>query len=392
MTIDDTLNAFVQPPGPTLPGAATGPLAGLTFAAKDIFDIAGTVTGCGNPDWVRTHPPAARTAWAIQALLDAGARHVGKTLTDELAFSIDGENHHYGTPVNPRAPGRICGGSSCGSAAAVAGGLVDLALGTDTGGSVRAPASFCGLWGIRPSHGAVPLDGVMKLAPSFDTVGWFARSARLLRATGEVLLPAAAPPSTAPRLLFLADLADALAPDHRRALDAAVVRAEAALGPARTVRLGIDLATDWLPAFQALQWREIWETHGEWIRTERPTFGPGLAERFAAIAGVTDAEVTDARRRRQAITARLHDLLGAAGVLVGPTVPFPPPLVGRPIGQRVADRQKILSFLCPAGLARLPQLSMPLTETPHGPLGLSLTGPPGADRWLTGLAVAIAET
>ena len=184
----DALGAFVPAPQPHIAGAADGPLAGLRFAAKDIFDIAGYVTGCGNPDWARTHGPATAHAPTVSALLDAGAELVGKTVTDELAFSLNGQNFHYGTPTNVNAPGRIPGGSSCGSASAVAGGLVDTALGSDTGGSVRTPASYCGLFGLRPSHGRITLDGVMPLAPSFDTVGWFTRDAGLLRRVGAVLL------------------------------------------------------------------------------------------------------------------------------------------------------------------------------------------------------------
>ena len=161
MIPNDPYNAFCRHTHVELDGASDGPLRGLTFAVKDVFDIAGHRTGNGNPVWLATHAPAARTASAVERLLAAGARVVGKTHTDELAYSLNGENVHYGTPTNPRAPGRIPGGSSSGSAAAVAGGLVDFALGTDCGGSVRLPASYCGIYGIRTSHGLVPADGVV---------------------------------------------------------------------------------------------------------------------------------------------------------------------------------------------------------------------------------------
>jgi len=159
--LEDRFNAFCHATDAYLAGAPDGPLAGLTCAAKDIFDVAGHVTGGGNPDWKATHTAATRTAWAVRALVDAGATMVGKTHTDEITRGIFGENAHYGTPVNPRAPGRVPGGSSSGSAAAVAGGVVDVALGSDTGGSVRVPASFCGLYGIRPTHSRIPLDGLL---------------------------------------------------------------------------------------------------------------------------------------------------------------------------------------------------------------------------------------
>ena len=186
--MDDPLGALVPHGHVEIAGRTAGPLAGVSFAVKDIFDVAGTVTGCGNPDWLAGHGAAERHAPAVQMLLDAGGRLVGKTVTEELAFSAVGINPHYGTPRNSAAPGRVPGGSSSGSAAAVGGGLVALALGSDTGGSVRVPASYNGIYGMRPSHGRISLAGVMPLAPSFDTVGWFARDPQLLATAGRVLL------------------------------------------------------------------------------------------------------------------------------------------------------------------------------------------------------------
>ena len=173
---EDSLNAFCKDSNAYLQGSLKGPLTGLTFAAKDILDIKGYVTGGGNPDWENTHKVAQNTAWAVDILVKAGASMVGKTHTDELTRGILGENAHYGTPINPRAKDRVPGGSSSGSASSVAGGLVDFALGSDTGGSVRIPASFCGLYGIRPTHGRIPLQGILLQAPSYDTIGWFNRN------------------------------------------------------------------------------------------------------------------------------------------------------------------------------------------------------------------------
>ena len=169
-------------------GRPQGPLSGRRFVAKDLFDLSGHTTGAGNPDWLRTHEPAASTATAVTRLLGAGADLIGKSQTDELAFSIFGSNVHYGTPINPQYPDRVPGGSSSGSASLVAAKLVDFALGTDTGGSIRTPSSFCGIYGYRPTHGVIPVDGVIPLAPGFDTVGLLARRADLLRFCGEVLL------------------------------------------------------------------------------------------------------------------------------------------------------------------------------------------------------------
>ena len=160
---------FVPGPQIRIEGRSDGPLAGLTFAAKDLFDVAGQPTGGGNHDWARWHPVPGKHAWAVQTLLNAGATLIGKTITDEVSLGILGENAFDGTPLNPKAPDHVPGGSSSGSASAVASGLCDTALGTDTGGSVRVPASFCGLYGIRPTHGRLPLDGMLPQAPSSAT-------------------------------------------------------------------------------------------------------------------------------------------------------------------------------------------------------------------------------
>ena len=281
-------------------GAAQGPLAGLTFAAKDLFDVAGHTTGSGNPTWLATHPPATATAPAVKALLNAGARLVGKTITDELAFSINGENAHYGTPLNTKAPQRIPGGSSSGSASAVAGGAVPLALGTDTGGSVRVPAAFCGIYGFRPTHGRIPLDGVTPLAPSFDAVGWFTRDADLLERVGRVLLGLQGDEEVRPRSLLLVEDAFAMTePSVRAALGPAIDAVTATLGSPRDVTLSADgLGEGWLNAFRTLQMHEIWRTHGAWITAHKPHFGPGVAERFEA-----SSKVTDRRRPRPTISA-----------------------------------------------------------------------------------------
>ena len=201
----DAINAFVPGPRITIDGAPHGPLRGLTFAAKDLFDVAGHPTGGGNHDWARTHPVPTRHAWAVQTLLDAGATLIGKTITDEVSLGILGENAFDGTPLNTRAPDRVPGGSSSGSAAAVAAGLCDTALGTDTGGSVRVPASFCGLYGIRPTHGRLDLAGMLPQAPSSDTTGWFARDAATFARVSSVLLGEPIPDALPTRLIVAVD-------------------------------------------------------------------------------------------------------------------------------------------------------------------------------------------
>jgi amidase len=387
----DTLGAFVPGPELRIEGTAEGPLKGLDFAAKDIFDIAGFVTGCGNPDWARSHPPATLTAWAVEAWLGAGATLVGKTITDELAYSLNGQNAHYGTPTNVNAPGRIPGGSSCGSASAVAGGLVDLALGSDTGGSIRVPASYCGIYGLRPSHGRVPLGGVMPLAPSFDTVGWFARDAGRLRRAGDALLGEDSAATPLSRLLRADDAFALAAPEAERALAPWVERLEARLGAAAPVVLGEPgggLAA-WMLRFRVLQAREIWAVHGAWIEETRPSFGPEIAERFAWARSVPDADAEAAKPERVTFARRLDELLGADGVICLPAAPGAAPLATTLAEALVEHRGRALSLTCVAGLARLPQVSLPLARVEGCPLALGLIGPHGSDQRLLALAEAL---
>jgi len=199
--ITDTVGAWVPHGRFVVEGQPTGPLAGLRFAAKDLFDVAGHTTGAGNPSWLATHPVATRHSDVVAQLLDAGATLMGKVLTDELAYSLHGDNLHYGTPLNARYPERVTGGSSSGSAAAVTAGLVDFALGTDTGGSTRVPASYCGLWGLRTTHGLVSARGLVPLHPSFDTATWLAADGEVFERVGAVLLPAS---DYTPRRLLVA--------------------------------------------------------------------------------------------------------------------------------------------------------------------------------------------
>ena len=387
--MDDRVGAFLPDGLFDLEGARQGPLRGLTFAAKDIIDVAGRVTGCGNPDWAASHAAATTHAPVVAALLAAGARLAGKTITDELAYSLNGQNFHYGTPTNVNAPGRIAGGSSCGSAAAVAAGLVDLALGSDTGGSVRIPASYCGLFGFRPSHGRVSLDGVMALAPSFDTLGWFAPNATLSRTVGEVLLPDGG--GSAPASLLIAEDAFALMDGEARArLEPWIARLEARLGAARGVEIGEPgggLAA-WMRRFRVIQAREICAQHGAWIAERKPRFGPEIAARLAWAASVEEAEAAEARRMRAEFTARLAGLLGDGALVCLPTAPNIAPRVDADADALALHRDRVLSLTAPAGLAGLPQITMPLAQLSGCPLGLSLMAGPGGDRMLLDFAQA----
>ncbi len=380
----DALNAFCRHTHVTVTGAPVGPLAGLTFGLKDNYDIAGHRTGFGSPDWLATHDAARTSASVATRLCDAGATLVGKTHTEEMTFSLTGENAHYGTPVNPAAPGRVPGGSSSGSAAAVAGGLVDFAIGSDTGGSVRAPASFCGIYGIRPTHGRIPLDGVCPLAPSFDTCGWFARDANMLARVGGVLLGGTA---AAPGSLLRADDAFAFAmPGVSEALELAVQRVEGLLGTAHTVRVSAEGLAAWFDVFRVLQFGEIWDAHGEWVTRVRPTFGPQIKPRFEAAAKSEPTQIARMRVVRADIVSRLELLLAQNAVLLLPTMPDIAPLLHSSPDATVAFRERSLGLLCIAGLGGLPQVSLPFASLNGCPLGLSMIAARGNDEMLLEIA------
>ena len=391
-TINDPLNAFCHDSEAWLAGAPTGSLAGLTFAAKDIFDVVGHVTGCGNPNWKATHAPAEANAWVVQQLVDAGATMMGKTITDELTRGIFGENVHYGTPTNPRAPGRVPGGSSSGSASAVAGELVDFALGSDTGGSVRVPASFCGLYGLRPTHGRIPRDGMLLQAPTFDTIGWFARDADTFARVGAVLLPPQ-PATERPRNLVIAvDAFELAEPPVRAALLAIADTISSLFDSVSTQRLSPTSLTEWSGHQQILQSREAWESIREWIDEVNPAFSFEVSDRYVMGRSITDSQVADGQAGRDAVIARMDEVFAdQQTVMCLPTTVGPAPLVGQPVSERHSLRLRNSALTSIAGNTGRPQLTLPLGVVDGLPVGLSLLGDRGSDEQLMELAREVAR-
>lgn len=373
-----------------LPPSGVGPLDGLRFAVKDLIDVAGAVTGCGNPTWRDTHPAAAVHAVCVEQLLRAGARCVAKTVTDELAFSLVGENHFYGTPLNPRAPARVPGGSSSGSASAVASGLVDIALGTDTGGSVRVPASNCGIFGFRPSHGFVSVAGVMPFAPTFDTVGVLAASADVLARAAKALLACgpgeAAEPATVHLLRDAFEMADE---EVRQALAGALGRLRERFAGRFRETILRDLAGDDLPTcretFCVIQWAEIRSSLGAWIDEVKPVFGPAIAANFALTVGLDRRSVAEAVERRERCYRRLRASLGPRDLVLLPTAPAAAPLKGTLLPRSSAGAgyyPRALALTSIAGIGRLPQVSVPVSDASGAPVGLSLIAAQGEDAFL----------
>ena len=387
---DDPSGAFCRDTHVALRGATTGPLAGLRFAAKDIFDIEGHRTGFGNPTWLETHGPAGATASAVQGLLDAGADLAGKTLTDELAYSLTGENLHYGTPLNPAAPDRVPGGSSSGSASAVAAGLVDFALGTDCGGSVRLPASYCGILGIRPTLGRIPMDGIAPFSATFDVIGWFARDAGRLASVGRILLGETEGPEAPRRLVVADDAFELVDAKVRAALQPAVERASERVGATRHVKVSPTSLPDWFGNFRVIQASEIWANHGEWITAAKPAFGRGIRERMDWASRVKPDEVRRARERHAEIRARLDELLAEDEVACLPSSPRVAPLRNTPTDDlEVRFRHQAMCLLCISGLGGLPQVSLPLATLEGLPLGLSLIAKRGRDAMLLSFAATL---
>ena len=386
----DDLNAFANL-DVHVPGTPDGPLSGMTFAAKDIFDVAGHVTGGGNPDWQRTHGPAESTAPAVQMLLDAGATLVGKTHTDELTRGILGRNPHYGTPVNPAAPGRVPGGSSSGSASAVAGGVVDFALGSDTGGSVRMPSSFCGLYGMRPTHGRIPLEGVLPQASSFDTVGWFARDAVTFERVGRVLLQSTATGTTPKRLIVAKDLFKVVDENVREALSPLVDTIAGMVGDQTTVRVAPEGIHCWMTHQRNLQMREAWDTQRDWIEQTNPRLAFEVAIRYQHGMSVTPDQVTASNAVRQEVRSRVNDLLADGAIMCMPSSPAPAPLPDMPVPERQELGVRIGRLTCIGGMTGCPQINLPLAKVDGLPVGLSLMGARGSDEMLMRFAVEVAS-
>ncbi|WP_376091840.1 amidase family protein [Roseomonas sp. CCTCC AB2023176] len=339
----------------------------------------------GNPDWAHGRRPAARHAEAVRRLLDGGARFVGKTHTDELSRGIFGETGGEGAPVNPRAPHRLPGGSSSGSAVAVAAGQAALALGTDTGGSVRAPASFCGVFGMRPTHGRVPFEGVLPQAPSFDTLGWLAADGATLAQAGAVLLdPMAAPPAPE-RLVFATDIAALADPAAARAALGALPRR---LGEATEAAFCADPpVSTWAAPQGALQSREAWDTFADWIDRRNPRFSWEVALNFLTGRDRTAGELEAAAAFRAALRARTPALFdGGRTVFAFPATPFGAPPRGLRRTEAWALRARVTGMTAIAGLLGAPVVVLPLAEVEGLPLGLALMGAPGSDEALLSIA------
>ena len=373
-----------------MPGKGSGPLAGRSFMVKDLFAIKGHKVGNGNPDWYAAAMPATETAPVIQRLLDAGAALTGITICDEFFYSVLGTNIHYGAPVNVLSPRHVTGGSSCGSAAAVAAGMCDFALGSDTGGSVRVPAAFCGLYGLRPTHGRIDVTGVTPMAPSYDTVGFLARDAELFRAIGRVLLDGNRVDAPLTRLVIAQDMFGR----SETSIDETLWRVLKVICGALPELKRMDVAGEdyesWRNAFRLIQGFEIQSTLLPFALSHADGLAPAIKERFEIAARVTPEEAKTGRDIRAAAAKRLHELARPGTMIVMPTTPTLPPEKNIPDGASTVEfRTLTLGSTCLAGHAGLPQISIPAGVAAGCPVGLSLIGWAGGDEALLDLAVRL---
>lgn len=371
-------------------GRAGGPLTGLTAAVKDLYDVAGYRTGAGSPEWLESTQPAETHAGAVQKLLDAGATIIGKTVCDEFFYSVSGANAHYGTPANPRAPSRLPGGSSSGSAVACAAGACDLALGSDTGGSMRIPAAFCGLYGIRAGRGRFDLAGAMAMAPSFDAGGWFSATPGLFRRAGEVLLEPGEQPTPIDKMIILDDGLENADEAVVTVMQTVLAGAQARLPTPTYARAAPDGLDGWREALRVVQAYEVWVSFGDFMTEREPNLGPGIRERIEIAATISKDEADAARQVTKEVTDRMHELAAPGTVIALPTAPSIAPLLTTPAEELESFRIRVMRLICMASISGLPQVSIPAGTADGAPIGMSFIGWPGGEEALLSLATTIA--
>ena len=379
------LNAWA-PQEPVEIAAGNGPLAGMTLAVKDIMAVRGMKSGWGSPERLAEAEPEPETQPVVQRMLDAGARFVGLAQCEELCFSLTGHNAHYGAPTNPAAPDRYAGGSSSGSVSLVASGTVDIATGSDTGGSVRAPASYTGLIGLRTTHGRLPMDRIMPLAHTLDVFGWFAGDAATYTKVARVVLGEEEPRRLS-RLVRLDVLERQVLGDAEAKALAAGRERIAGRFAEEAVAGGMPRDLDeWYWTFRECQAFEAHMNLRGFLERARPKLGPGVRERIAFGAEVTSERYDARTAARHELIAWMEDLLGEDGCLVLPTVPSCAPLKSTPHDGLQEFREKALRLLCLSGVTGLPQITLPLATVHGAPFGISLIGPRGSDMALVALA------
>ncbi len=387
----DPLQSFVRENHIALEGAGEGKLENLVFAAKDVFAIKGSTFGNGHPKWLETHEPDSFTASAIVKLLSNGADLVGKTICDELCFSISGENWHYGSPLNPHDTRRYAGGSSSGTGAATGGGLVDFAIGSDCLGSVRVPASYNGVFGMRPTYERVPNDGEAPYCESMDVLGYVAKEADVFLKVSEVLLGEDEDKAEFNHVYIARDCFGTVDREVKDALLPVVARIGEYVGLVKEVDVAPEGLDDWVDVFRYVQGYEVWQSYGGWINKYRPFINRGPKERLEWASQISTLEYLEAKAKREDLIDYFEGFLSPDTILVLPTAASSAPLKTASLEEINRTRSQSSNLLCISPLTGTPQITMPLTKLDGMPLGLSLIGAKGTDLELVRFAVRIAK-
>lgn len=366
--------------------APEGPLAGLEFAAKDLFDVAGVPTTAGSPDFAERWGIPSQDAWAVAALKAAGAKAIAKLKTHELAYGMSGINPHYGTPQNPRVEGGIPGGSSSGSGVAVASGLVPLALGTDTGGSVRIPASYCGVYAYRPTHGVIPATGVVPLAPTYDTVGLLAKDAEVLDQAGKALLSGALPLVGFEQAIIMGDALELSTPQARAAVQQIAQKLES-LG-IRVREKKLKKLQDAREVQRVVQGAQAWGIHEQWVQEKQPRLGDDVRKLLEMASRFTSAEIGRAIGDQVQLRAEMGAWLEPGTLVLMPATPSSAPQISdfTQAEKALELRWRVLSLTCFASVLGVPVVCVPASEPSQDPVGVQLIGAWGSDAGLLHLA------
>lgn len=379
----DPLQSFVRDNHIAIKGLKGKRLSNYVFGAKDVFKIKGTTWGNGHPDWLRYSQPDDFTASAILTLLDAGADLVGKTICDELCYSISGENWHYGSPLNPTDTRRLTGGSSSGSCSATAGGLVDFAIGSDCLGSVRVPASYNGIIGLRPSYERIQNDGEAPYCKSMDVLGFVASEKEVFQDVASVLLNEDPEKGTFTKLYVVDDAFEAVDSNVQEAFNAVIDKIGTKLGTIEHIKIAEEGLEYWVKeVFQIVQGYEIWESYGGFVNKYRPRLSPGPKDRLEKASTISRERYLEAKKKKEEFRQRVEHLLSDGAVLITPTASSVAPLKSASLKEIDRLRTQSSHLLCISPLADIPQLTLPLLEQDGVPLGVTLMSAKNTDRTL----------
>ena len=358
----------------------TGLLKDLKFVTKDMCDIKNFKTSCGNPDFYKKCKPANDFAPFLKKILNKGAKLKGITICHEFFYSVIGENNHYGTPVNLNAPNCVPGGSSSGSAAALTTNLYDFSIGSDTGGSVRVPASFCGLYGIRPTHGRIDATGVYPMAPSFDTIGWFSRDVDIFKKVGSVLLNKDEASNISFNSYVIAEDLLELAEENLQRQFIEYLNTN--LPNLLRIKISIKDKAEIADYFRILQGGEIKEHVIPWIEKNNPEISTEIYNRIKMASNITKDEINVANKFRKDLISEVNISLPKGNIAIFPTTPFSAPLCGQDEYALGASRKKLMSMTSITGMTSRPQISIPKLKDKTGPVGISLLGWENSDEIL----------